>query len=155
MSMPTAQLMLHATQRNIRCLNRTRQVLKSNSAMLESAIVLQESPRYVTDIRGQPQALQALLDRSPGEAAQQLLGRLSDLDRIIMTGMGASLYAQYPAFLKLAAAGLPVWWIEASELLGEARGLLTPRSLLWITSQSGRSAEVVALLSEQLRDRPA
>ena len=117
--------------------------------------MLQEPPRYVTDIRAQPQALQALLDRSPGEAAQQLLGRLSELDRVIMTGMGASLYAQHPAFLTLAAAGLPVWWIETSELLGKARGLLTARSLLWITSQSGRSAEVVALLSERSSDRPA
>ena len=117
--------------------------------------MLQESLKYVTDIRAQPQALQALLDRSPGEAAQQLLGRLSKFDRVIMTGMGASLYAQYPAFLALAAAGLPVWWIETSELLGEARGLLTARSLLWITSQSGRSAEVVALLSERPSGRPA
>lgn len=123
--------------------------MKSNIDLLESAIVLQESLKYVTDIRAQPQALQALLDRSPGEAAQQLLGRLSKFDRVIMTGMGASLHAQYPAFLALAAAGLPVWWIETSELLGEARGLLTARSLLWITSQSGRSAEVVALLSER------
>lgn len=129
--------------------------MKSNIDLLESAIVLQESLKYVTDIRAQPQALQALLDRSPGEAAQQLLGRLSELDRVIMTGMGASLYAQYPAFLALAAAGLPVWWIETSELLGEARGLLTARSLLWITSQSGRSAEVVALLSERASGRPA
>lgn len=117
--------------------------------------MLQETPRYVTDIRAQPRALHALLDRPPGGAANQLLGRLSQFDRVIMTGMGASLYAQYPAFLALAAAGLPVWWIETSELLGEAGGLLTARSLLWITSQSGRSAEVVALLSERPSARPA
>jgi glutamine---fructose-6-phosphate transaminase (isomerizing) len=129
--------------------------LQSNIKLLESPIVLQKSPRYVTDIRAQPQALQALLDRSPDEAAKQLLGRLPEFDRVIMTGMGASLYAQYPAFLTLAAAGLPVWWIETSELLGEARSLLTAGSLLWITSQSGRSAEVVALLSEQPSDGPA
>jgi glutamine---fructose-6-phosphate transaminase (isomerizing) len=129
--------------------------LQSNIKLLESPIVLQKSPRYVTDIRAQPQALQALLDRSPDEAAKQLLGRLPEFDRVIMTGMGASLYAQYPAFLTLAAAGLPVWWIETSELLGDARGLLTAGSLLWITSQSGRSAEVVALLSEQPSDGPA
>jgi glutamine---fructose-6-phosphate transaminase (isomerizing) len=128
--------------------------LKSNTNLLESPIVLQKSPRYVTDIRAQPEALQALLDRSPDEAAKRLLGRLPELDRVVMTGMGASLYAQYPAFLTLAAAGVPVWWIETSELLGKARGLLTARSLLWVTSQSGRSAEVVALLSERPSDRP-
>jgi glutamine---fructose-6-phosphate transaminase (isomerizing) len=114
-----------------------------------------ESPRYVTDIRAQPQALQSLLDRPFGASARHLLQRLPVFDRVVMTGMGASLYAQYPAFLALAAAGLPVWWIETSELLGEASGLLTPRSLLWVTSQSGRSAEVGALLARHDGRRPA
>lgn len=129
-------------------------MLKWNINLLESAIVLQETPRYVSDIRDQPQALQALLDQSPGDAATQLLKRLPRFDRVIMTGMGASLFAQYPAFLALSASGVPVWWVETSELLGDAGGLLTNGSLLWITSQSGRSAEVVALLAERVESRP-
>ena len=47
-----------------------------------------------------------------------------------------------------------MWSIETAELLGSARGLITEHTLLWITSQSGRTAEVVALL-ERLDVRPA
>jgi glutamine---fructose-6-phosphate transaminase (isomerizing) len=36
--------------------------------------------------------------------------------------------------------------VETAELLGEADNLVTAGTLLWITSQSGRSAEVAALL---------
>jgi len=111
------------------------------------------TPPYVADIRSQPEALQRLLDQGVTEPARQLLLRLPTFGRVIMTGMGASLYALYPAFLELAAAGLPVWCIEAAELLSHANGLITPDSLLWVTSQSGRSAEIAALLEQPRRPR--
>jgi glutamine---fructose-6-phosphate transaminase (isomerizing) len=112
-------------------------------------------PLYLTDIRQQPQSLQQQLDSSLDSAALGLLGRLPGFDRIVLTGMGASLHAQYPAFLMLASAGLPVWHIETAELLGEAGGLITPDTLLWVTSQSGRSAETTALLERVPARRPA
>jgi glutamine---fructose-6-phosphate transaminase (isomerizing) len=101
---------------------------------------------YLSDIRHQPDSLQQLLDSPVDPAALSLLLRLGDFERVILTGMGASLHALYPAFLALASAGRPVWQLETSELLGEAGGLITPGALLWITSQSGRSAEITALL---------
>jgi glutamine---fructose-6-phosphate transaminase (isomerizing) len=113
------------------------------------------TPAYVADIHQQPQALQQLLDAPIDPRARDLLRRLSNFGRVILTGMGASLYAQYPAYLTLAAAGLPVWHVEASELLGGAAGLVTTDTLLWITSQSGRSAEVTALLDRLTGRRPA
>lgn len=111
------------------------------------------TPPYVADIRSQPEALQRLLDQGINDQARQLLSRLPTFGRVILTGMGASLYALYPAFLELAAAGLPVWCIEAAELLSQADGLITPDSLLWVTSQSGRSAEIAALLEQPRRPR--
>jgi glucosamine--fructose-6-phosphate aminotransferase (isomerizing) len=41
-------------------------------------------------------------------------------------------------------------WVDTAELLHYANRQITPESLLWIVSQSGRSAEIVALL-EHLR----
>ena len=118
-----------------------------------TSLLASATPPYVADIRSQPEALQRLLDQGVTEPARQLLQRLPTFGRVIMTGMGASLFALYPAFLELAAAGFPVWCIEAAELLSQADGLITPDSLLWVTSQSGRSAEIAALLEQPRRLR--
>jgi glucosamine--fructose-6-phosphate aminotransferase (isomerizing) len=112
---------------------------------------------YILDILSQPAALQTTLDRfdpaplAPFAAAIQR----GDFDRILLTGMGASLYASYPAWLTLAAAGLPVLWVDAAELIHHTPGMVTPRTLLWISSQSGKSAEIVSALSFERIPRPA
>lgn len=111
-------------------------------------------PPYVADIHAQPAALSDLLDAGLGAEVSALMGRLDSFDRIVLTGMGASLFAQHPTFLALAAAGLPVWNLDTSELLGQAGGLLSSGTLLWITSQSGSSAEVGALLERLPSPRP-
>ena len=111
------------------------------------------TPPYIADIRSQPEALQRLLDQGLPAEAVALLRRLPRFGRVIMTGMGASLHALYPGFLALAAAGVPVWCIEAAELLSDAGGLVTADSLLWVTSQSGRSAEIAPLLARSPRPR--
>jgi glutamine---fructose-6-phosphate transaminase (isomerizing) len=104
------------------------------------------APPYVSDIRAQPAALDGMLaQRIPAESAD-LLQRLSSFDRIVLTGMGSSLQGMYPSFVRLAAAGLPVWFEDTAELLGYQHGLVTERSLLWVTSQSGESAESTELL---------
>lgn len=77
---------------------------------------------------------------------------LKAFDRVVLTGMGGSDCATIPFELRLARAGLPVWRLPTGRLL-EMRTLVTADSLLVITSQSGRSGEVVALL-EQLERRP-
>lgn len=109
---------------------------------------------YLADIHGQPRSLAAVLDAGVPAEAKALLARLADFDRVVLTGMGSSLHGQHPTFLRLVGRGTPVWNVETAELLGEARGLLQPRTLLWITSQSGASAEAVALLAELPRPRP-
>jgi glucosamine--fructose-6-phosphate aminotransferase (isomerizing) len=73
-------------------------------------------------------------------------------DRIILTGMGGSDSVTIPFEILLARRGLPVWRLSAGRLL-EMLELVTEASLLVVTSQSGRSGEIVALL-EQMPKRP-
>lgn len=105
---------------------------------------------YIQDILSQPAALRKALEHFDPHRlmpiAQGLASRV--YDRIIITGMGASLYAAYPAWLELTRASIPSLLVDGSELLHYARSLLNERTLLWVLSQSGLSAEVVALLDE-------
>jgi len=101
---------------------------------------------YIQDIHLQPQSLARLLDAGLPRDVRKLLKSAGQFDRVVMTGMGSSLFALHPTFLRLAEAGLPVWNIETSELLGGARSLITANTLLWVTSQSGQTPEVLALL---------
>lgn len=111
---------------------------------------------YLQDILSQPAALRQALGRADFSALAALGGRLraGEFDRLVLTGMGASYYGVYAAYLRLADAGLPVFWIDAAELLQAAPGLLTPRSLVWGISQSGRSAEMLTLV-RRLESCPA
>lgn len=110
---------------------------------------------YVLEILDQPAALQRVLDAGVDPDVRSLVGRLHEFDRIVTTGMGSSLNAMHPTFLRLAERGLPVWNLETADLLAGASGLLGPRSLLWLTSQSGESAEIVALLEQISGTKPA
>lgn len=65
--------------------------------------------------------------------------------RIVLTGMGSSLYALHPLRVKLGRHGRAALLTEASELLLDAPQALAG-SLLIVVSQSGRSAEIVRLL---------
>jgi len=114
------------------------------------ALTCQDSSRgYLRDILDQPLALRATLvglHRTTGLGdipARLAQGRLR---RIVLTGMGSSLHALHPLFLRLAGAGLMPVMIETSELIHHASGLLNPETLLMVVSQSGRSIEVIRLL---------
>jgi glucosamine--fructose-6-phosphate aminotransferase (isomerizing) len=99
--------------------------------------------RYVQDILSQPDRLHAIARARPWQAAHGLLS--GDFDRIVMTGMGASLFALQPAWQQLLRAGAPAWLIETGELLQTVDGLVTDQTLVIAASQSGFSAEVVSL----------
>lgn len=114
-----------------------------------------ETNPYFQDILSQPEALRLALKRfdpSPLEAIRRSIQK-GEIERWVLTGMGASLYAALPAWLLLVQAGLPAWWIDTSELLHYAGDLITGNTLLWVFSQSGRSAEIVALL-ERFQGKP-
>ncbi len=103
---------------------------------------------YLADILAQPSALRAALDGFDPAPLRDAARRLSDgsIDRVILTGMGTSLFASYPAWQSLAEHGVAAWCLESGELLHSVGRLITPKTLLWVVSQSGRSAEIVALL---------
>ena len=107
---------------------------------------------FVSEMREQPARLAALLDSDPARRVGPL--DVSGFRRVILSGMGASHYATYPAWLTLVQAGIPAWWIEASELVHHARELIEPGTLLWLTSQSGYSPEIRALLGGDKAGRP-
>jgi glucosamine--fructose-6-phosphate aminotransferase (isomerizing) len=68
--------------------------------------------------------------------------------------MGSSYNAAYPAFIELSKQPVPVQLINAAELLHSFMETISPRTFLWLNSQSGRSAEPVRLL-ERLSQPPA
>lgn len=109
---------------------------------------------YLADILSQPDALAAVLDDPPVAGPTLAAADIADVDRIVLTGMGASHYATYPAWLRLVQCGFRAWWVETSELLHYGLPLITPDTVLWCTSQSGRSAETLALLDHIRPHRP-
>jgi glucosamine--fructose-6-phosphate aminotransferase (isomerizing) len=108
---------------------------------------------FERDIDGQAQALRQFVRQAArADLAAVLRGRY---DRVIFTGMGSSHFAALPSWRRLTAAGRSTWWIDTGQLLDSPR-LVTPASLLVVTSQSGASGEITALLSpgEQRPVRP-
>lgn len=105
---------------------------------------------YEMDMAEEAAGLLRLADARLPDSLREL--DLTVFDRIILTGMGGSDCATIPFELRLAQAGLPVWRLLSSRLL-DMLELVTAQTLLVITSQSGRSGEVVALL-ERLERRP-
>ena len=99
---------------------------------------------YEQDMLDQPGALEDCASQPMPSALAAL--DLRSFDRIIFTGMGSSHYATTPLELILARQGIPVWRLDTARLL-DTPEMITRRTLLWVTSQSGRSGEVVSLMA--------
>ncbi|NMC14094.1 MAG: SIS domain-containing protein [Chloroflexi bacterium] len=108
---------------------------------------------FLEDIQLQPEALQKVLQGYDHQLLQDLRSRLmkGNFDRIILTGMGASTFGTYPAWLQLLKGRVPAFWMDTSELLTYASDLVTPKSLLWVVSNSGKSIEITRLLAQKGR----
>lgn len=104
---------------------------------------------YLTDLLTQSDVLQAVTARlastrlDPSLSAGLKSGRYG---RVVLTGMGSSLHAQYPLHRALSGAGFTAHWIEAAELLLGFESLYKKDTLLVGVSQSGESAELVSLV---------
>lgn len=102
--------------------------------------------RYLADVLDQPRALSALLETTAETVAVPDAVGLTRRPRVILSGMGTSHYATFSLWQRLVTLGIPAWWVETAQLLDVVDGLVLPGSLLWLTSQSGESAETLALL---------
>jgi glucosamine--fructose-6-phosphate aminotransferase (isomerizing) len=112
---------------------------------------------YILDILDQPNSLRTALEQFDAASLAPIADaiRNNDFDRILITGMGGSLYASYPVWLTLANAGLPALWVDTAELIHHTRNLITPKTLLWVFSQSGKSAEIVSAIDFERMQKPA
>ncbi|MHA1733519.1 MAG: SIS domain-containing protein [Promethearchaeota archaeon] len=67
-------------------------------------------------------------------------------DRVVVSGMGSSLFAGHTLFVGLNRAGVPTWEVDAGELLRTFPKKALEKTLLVLVSQSGESGEVVGIL---------
>jgi glucosamine--fructose-6-phosphate aminotransferase (isomerizing) len=112
---------------------------------------------YILDILDQPNSLKTALEQfDPAPLAPLAKAiRNNEFDRILITGMGGSLYASYPVWLAFAQAGLPALWVDTAELIHHMPALVTSKTLLWMVSQSGKSAEIISAINFEGMQKPA
>jgi glucosamine--fructose-6-phosphate aminotransferase (isomerizing) len=114
------------------------------------------SNAYSLDIVEQAQALEAavLAYRPANFAWVAEKFKAGAFERVVLSGMGASLNAAYPAYITLIQSGIPVIFVNTAELLHFMNAAIGSRTLLWLNSQSGESVEVVRLL-DTIKTQPA
>jgi glucosamine--fructose-6-phosphate aminotransferase (isomerizing) len=106
------------------------------------------NPRLLQDIRNQPQSLLQVLAYhfSQGRTAlQEAAQRVRKARRVVITGMGASLYATAPLQCRFAEIGIPCVTTESAELL-HYQDQICASALTIVVSRSGESAEIIRLL---------
>jgi glucosamine--fructose-6-phosphate aminotransferase (isomerizing) len=111
---------------------------------------------FIAEISGQPAAIRRAAEGlTEQHAALDVIAASARKRSIVLTGMGSSYDALYPAASDLARAGIPAITVDASELLHFRTPMLGPSTLLVAVSQSGESAEVVRVVREAVgRDEP-
>jgi glutamine---fructose-6-phosphate transaminase (isomerizing) len=105
--------------------------------------------RFLHDILRQPGELQRALEYLSGEgrpALERAAAAVKTARHVYLTGIGSSWHAALCAGPLFHAGGRPVYLLDASELLEFSS--LPPDSLIIVISRSGRSVEIVKLLSK-------
>jgi glucosamine--fructose-6-phosphate aminotransferase (isomerizing) len=104
---------------------------------------------FLHEVLDQPKALALTLEKFEIKPSlRTIAAQLNEgvFRRIVLTGMGSSLYALYPLHLQLTEKGYTSIVAETSELIYYLSRLLDPATLIVAVSQSGQSAEIVHLL---------
>jgi glutamine---fructose-6-phosphate transaminase (isomerizing) len=107
-----------------------------------------KEPRLLQDIKNQDRSLLHVLAHQLGDGKAALLeaaALLPNARKIIITGMGASLYAAWHLQYQLAAQGLNCMVADSSELLHYQR-LLCADAVVILVSRSGETVELIKLL---------
>ncbi|MDX2152152.1 MAG: SIS domain-containing protein [Bryobacteraceae bacterium] len=108
------------------------------------------NPRLLTDIQSQPASLQAVLSHQTGAGSAAVLeaGRLiRKAGRVIITGMGASLFGSIPLEYLLCEQGIDASVLESGEMLHYRRGMYRDTVIIMV-SRSGESVEIAKLLAQ-------
>jgi glucosamine--fructose-6-phosphate aminotransferase (isomerizing) len=105
-------------------------------------------PNLAANIQAQPESLACTLRHQSGEgkeAMQHAAALLRSGKKIVITAMGASLFASIPLQYYLSSLGLDVVAVEAGELLHYLNRTWRDAVVLMV-SRSGESVEIVRLL---------
>ncbi len=106
---------------------------------------------YKEEILSEPANLENALANFESKSLDGLGKNLLEgqFDRVVLTGMGASLYSLYPTWISLTSLAIPVLYVDLAELVHFANPLITKKTLLWVVSQSGRTAELETLYDRE------
>lgn len=102
---------------------------------------------YQSDVQEQPNVLHALVDVYKQHHAWSFLAAYTQ-QPIILTGMGASYNALYPAWFYLKQQGQSVSHLETSALIHYMPSVLNAPGIIVAVSQSGESIEIQRLVEQ-------
>ena len=107
------------------------------------------STPLLENILHQPEAVHAVAEYQLGAGRKNLL-RTAELlrskKRILLSGMGASYFACFPSYYRLAQRGVEITAVETSELLYFLPSFIGKDTASLLVSRSGESVEVTKLL---------
>ena len=112
--------------------------------------------QLVSDILAQPASLSCVLDQQFGAGGPALLQAASIIRstrRVLITGIGASMFASIPLEYALCACGIDAVVVEAAELL-HYRNRAYRDTAAVVVSRSGESIEIAKLLAMIGRQQP-
>ncbi len=107
-------------------------------------------PNLASNIHAQPESLARAFDHHCGDGAEPIAHAATLLrsgKKIIITGMGASLFASIPLQYCLCSLGLDAVAVEAAELL-HYQNSCWKDAVLVMVSRSGESVEIARLLEK-------
>ena len=109
----------------------------------------------LSNILAQPASLKSVLDHQTSTGADDLRACADVLrqstGRIVIAGMGASLFAALPATQALESAGHHVLHVDASELLHSGQESWRLDDVAVLVSRSGASIEIIGLADQLTR----
>ncbi len=113
---------------------------------------IKEKISFMDEIRQQPEALRRFIanafeEEKLQQALLKLIDKRKDL-RVVLTGMGSSLFGCYITMNFLRSRGISATTIEAYELQMMGEAFFTKDTILVAVSQSGESPEVLELLED-------
>jgi glucosamine--fructose-6-phosphate aminotransferase (isomerizing) len=100
------------------------------------------------DILDQPASLSRVIEHQYGagrRALEEAAAALRGASRVVVTGMGASLYSAIPLAYRLQARAVPCVTVEAAELL-HFSGEVARGAVVVLVSRSGETIEAVKLI---------